>query len=311
MQPDFYLEIKPALTLDETRFKVVGTIEGSAYHNPAQLAGDWLRDNHPNWLSTETDISNLESLILKGKVVNPKVSLHPLALSHHVFDNSESSIPVTDKAELNNTITNSSSIDWSEEVSASYTIGVEAGGFGVKASASTTLSASVGHDASKSKTIEVGNQDGVDIELPPHSIELAVLYLEQGTIELDLVCEYYIRGYITIRNIETNQIVKLSADTLQRYNLYRRMFSAHISVQFAGESEIKTATLDDDTPEAVDRGISGILSGVQKVEVGATGDNPNNLQDTYAALGDSIDKSRDLFEQMAYYLGDDLPEPPQ
>lgn len=265
---DFTLKITPELTLSDTKISYSGVIEtGDVYgtdkqYDYAQLAKDWVKQHRAHWGNDYGVVSHLSPSVIKPRIISPSVQIKPLALSHHLFDNSDSNIPATYTAELSDTVTDETSVDWNESVSASYSLSLEVGvGSFAKATATASLSATVGHDVSRSKTLEIGSKDGIAIDVPANTIQLAILFLEQGLITLNLELYHAIRGYLNLESggVNPERVTLLSQD-VQPYSL-EPVIRSQVSLKFAGQSEIKNVTISDDSPSTVDNAIANVLEG--------------------------------------------------
>ena len=269
----FNLKITPALTLSDTKFEVEGSVTGNVYgketkngttiYDYAQLAKSWVDKYHPEWGDSWGVSSQLLPSILKPRLADAEVHLIPRALAHHVFDNSDSQIPSRYTAELSNTITNSSTVEWDESATATYTVGIEVGEGPVKATSGFSFSATVGHSTSYSKTVEIGSKDSVDVDVPPGLVELAVLFLKQGVITVAINLDWIIQGHIVISDPHNN-IMVVDAKDLQQFSLNPRQSRASLTLEFAGESEIRTVTIPDSSPASVDEAIINILQPFNK-----------------------------------------------
>ena len=129
---------------------------------------------------------NLQSRWLPGEPEGVHVNMNPVALKHDVFDNSQDDEPAKFKSDLSDSVSTSTTVGWSASVTAgiSFTVGVEVGFAGNKASASTSysMSATVGHDQSHTETVDVGSTTGVDADVGAHETDLAVLLVERGNL---------------------------------------------------------------------------------------------------------------------------------
>lgn len=269
--PDFQLHVRPGLTLADTEFSVSGYRTGPAPDYDA-LAAQWVKDHHPEWGIHWGAVGRIAGKRLTPD--DPRAVAHfgltPLALTHHVFDNSGSSIPAHYSAELTDSITNVDSVEWNRSISSgvTYTVGVEVGEGPVKGSASTSVSLETteGRSVSHSRTVDVGNKDGVDIEVPPGGIELAVLFVEQGCITLVFSVSWHIVGSVSVASDADARAgkpyIKLTGAELDRY--LPKPPASTVSIQFDGESEIKTVTLADASPQTVDDAIQGVLQDARK-----------------------------------------------
>ena len=152
-------------------------------------------------------------------------------------------------------------IQWCKSTTVGYSVGVEVGGDFAKTSATASLETTVGKSESKEVSKEIGASDSVQVDLPPHSVELAVLFLEQGTIELHCVLEYQLSGSLVIGDFSSRTGEKhiVSASELQKYSLYPHQ-NFTVTLQFASQSEIKTKTLKDGSEETIKAGIKEILA---------------------------------------------------
>ena len=262
---DFSVHVNPGLSLAETKITITGGKSAGTYgagkpYDYAQLAAGWVKQHHPEWGKHWGVFSKLGGMTLKVVDARTTYSIKPLALSHHVFNNSDSDINATDSAELHSSITNTSSIEFSQSTTVGLSVSVEVGGDFAKTSATASLETTVGKSETKEVSKEIGSSDSVQVDLPPHAVELAVLFLEQGTITLHCVLEYQLSGELVIGDFSsrTGEKHTVSASELQEYSLYPRE-NFVVSLQFASQSEIKTKTLKDGKEETVKAGIKTIL----------------------------------------------------
>ncbi len=267
---DFNLHIDPGLTLSDSKITVTGQKVGSVYgksvngntiYDYAQLGLDWLRDNHPDWITNKvwSIDSALKPSILMIKNQSPQLLLTPQALSHHTFNNSESDVPAEDEARLDSSVSETTSVTWSESQTIEETVSFEVGGEFAKTSASLSFSATVGKDESHEESFNVTSADETRVNVPAGEVILAILLISQGTLNIECNLEWYIQGGIYVGNLETGQRYYLSADKLQQYSRDpRSQFT--LKLQFVSEHEIRTISIPNDDPTTIDNAIKHVLA---------------------------------------------------
>ena len=263
---NFSLEIFPGATLKETKFKLHGTYPSHMYgsqsngaYDYAQLGIDWIKDKKPEWEHRAGIISALKPSIYKMMEDKADFALRPTALTHHVFDNSDGDDFLEGTAKLESSITNTTSITWSQRLSIEATVGVEVGSdsFG-KASASLSVTTEVGKDQTKEKTSEVGSATEVTVPVKPHEVGLVLLYLEQGTVDLYCSLTSMIQGGLYI-GLPGGHSTYVSGAELQKYSREPKA-QLKARLDFCSQSEVKNKTIPDASDAAVEKGINDILA---------------------------------------------------
>ncbi|MCY3569305.1 MAG: hypothetical protein OXH38_11800 [Chloroflexi bacterium] len=280
--PDFNLSIEPALTLADTKFTLTGTHTGGVPDYEDQNLR-WAHAHYPAWGNHVGGTGALQPSVLVPSVQRSKarVILTPRALTHHVWDNSDSDVAVRFSTEISDTITTSSSIEWSTSATLGLSVGVEAGFGSDKVSESVDFSVTVGESHSESQSVEIGTKDAVEAEVPGGQIVLAILLVQQGTVEADLDLTWQVRGWTWIDfdvpckdaplvpdckdwtrthdgTTYTGHTGRLGAVDLQPTSGLGH-YSATVSIGFAGESEIRTITIPDADPTTVDNAVERVL----------------------------------------------------
>ncbi|MXY80069.1 MAG: hypothetical protein F4Y94_10390, partial [Chloroflexi bacterium] len=283
---DFQLRLVPGLTTADTVATVTGTYTealpdagsradlGGACHAWAAKRGMQYPDRTVLW--------DLEcSLVVTPKVAHVLAALSPVALAHVVGDNRRGdpdAPPAKYDADLSTEVTDSSSAEWSHSATAGigFTVGVEIGFEGDKASASTSVSYDVtdGQSHSTSHEVQVGAKDGVEFEAPGGECVLAVLLLQRGAAQV--VCAFETRlvgtakvGYGPYRLADgtiwepppelwnVREPVTIETDFAPWLTAGARTMTLKRS--FAADSQIVTAVIPSNSPSDVDDGVNRIV----------------------------------------------------
>lgn len=277
---DFQVRLVPGLTVQDTEFVAQGSWsrpnKGLGSSVEAGGAAIWWAEEQgwerPGdvtlWAAHATDV-------FTAAVGKPSVSLTPIALEHFVGDNRRGDPdgpPAKYSADLSTEVTDSSTSDWSHSESASvgFTVGVEIGFEGDKASASTSVSFDTtdGESHSTSHEVQVGTKVGVDLEAPGGTCLLAVLLLQRGTVTGSVHYTGRTTGTCLVGYKPGSPLyaplkrppVKVKIEDL-------RLPEVH-SVQtltraFAADSQIVTADIPSDDPDDVSDGIERIVKGAE------------------------------------------------
>lgn len=277
---DFHVTLLPALTLEDTVFETVGTVAGATPDYEDQNLR-WARRHYPAWGNHVGGSGNLGPALLKAQVPRQAaaLALNPIALTHHVWDNSLGQAPATFSTALTDSITASTGISWSKTVGVSESIGVEVGEGPAKVKSDTSLSVTVGQDKTESRTVEVGSSDDVSVTVPAGEIVVAVLLVQRGTLTAELALTWTLTGDTIL--YPPDGVRCADAPLLPRCVDYTRdgyrgtygvleaadleptsglgQATAQVVVDFAGESVVRTASVPDADPATVDAAIAKLL----------------------------------------------------
>lgn len=215
------------------------------------------------------DMSGVKQRVIASKVQIVPPSIKPKALAHKLWDNSDNSVAGHYEAELSDTVSASSSVEWSESTTRDWsaTISVEVGGGPVKATGSTSYgySTTVGRSAAHSVEESISSSDTISEELPPHATAIAVLLIESGSVNI-----------IVTFNIEYSGIVKWKfrydegapgADSVESLLPYLRANNPSVfqqvvakwSVDFFRNTESKIVSIPDPSEGSIEAGIHEAL----------------------------------------------------
>ena len=283
--PDFQVTLLPALTLADTQFETVGTVTGNTPDYEDQNLR-WAAAHYPAWGNRVGGMGALGPALLQAAVPRQSASLHlnPIALTHHVWDNSLGTTAATYSTALTDSITASTSIAWSKTVGVSESISVEVGEGPAKVKSDTSLSVTVGEDKSQSRTVEVGSSDEVSVTVPPGQIVVAVLLVQRGTLTADLSLDWSLTGHTVL--YPPDGVRCADAPALPRCVDYTRdgyrgtygvleaadlqatsglgQATAQVVVDFAGESVVRTASVPDADPATIDRAIAALVDAYRR-----------------------------------------------
>ena len=277
---DFQVRLVPGLTADDTRFEAQGTwsrpnkgLESSVEAGGAAIR--WAKEHgweRPGdvtlWAAQATDV-------FTAAAGTPQVTLSPVALEHFVGDNRRgdpTGPPAKYTADLSTAVTDSSSAEWShsESTSVGFTLGVEIGFEGDKASASTSVSFDVsdGQSHSTSHEVQVGTSVGVELEAPGGVCLLAVLLLQRGTVTGAVHFAGRTVGNCLVGYRPDSPLyapldrppVPVKVEDLGLSQVHT---TVTIRRAFAADSQIVTADIPDNSPTTVDDGITGIVKGAE------------------------------------------------
>ena len=266
---DFGIQILAGTTLDDTDISAIGNVSTGYVPDADRLCEKWAKDKHN--VDKIGVRSYLKSTIVKPVTSNLKLNLNPEAVAHHVWDNTEGSTVATDSASVSSSITTETSVTWSESLTATLSISIEGGTPFGKASADASVSTTVGHDASKSKTHQISSDSSVSVEVPPYKAELAVLLLKRGNLSFELDLTERLVGYCEVLLEAGTDLIRVDASELQPYYAGKR-FVSKVEFGFAIDSEIKTITLPDADDDTVTNAIKGELAKLGGNKEGYSGD---------------------------------------
>ena len=291
--PSFIVRVSPGRTLQDTKFSAYGEFNTDPkyiqYYYSYAIA--YIKDRHPdlynkyikNAYSQFGVVGRLqgEKYVLKNDEYKASVSLTPEGLRHALWNNSESDSPTHFSTSLNDSITTSSSIGWSESVTAgvTFTVGIEVGEGPVKTNASTSysLSTTVGKNEEKSKSIGVGSTDEVSKDVPGGEIDIAVLFVERGEVFTELEfgreftgsvsCSFWTKPYKHKKPSPGGHCVypdlvktmEISGKELSKYAPFE-IVTAKVSIGFAGNSTTQIITVSDTDPDTIDEAINSAKS---------------------------------------------------
>ena len=289
MSHDFTLKLQPGITLADSHVAVSGgkqldwaDLTPRAYPGEQDGAiGDRLLNQAVRkMLAASGDQKGASNAIVQDNFSGPHIqavhdelvsdSLVPTALQHALWDNSRGDGVGHYKAELSDTVTDSTSGTWSHEVTAgiSFTVGVEVGIEGDKATASTNYSLSVaaGHSVTHEVTRQVGSVSAVDYDVQPGCIDLGVLYIQRGSLQAQVrfavgyagSVRYWPYGVHPLSPIRTTLISEVAPYLPQWSSVFR------IDSVSATDDTIQTVSLDGPSPDDVEDGIRTVLQAAVK-----------------------------------------------
>ena len=269
---DFTIKLVPGLTLGSSTIESRGSImiPGPSDREQVEAIQNLLKTHYPalyrsgKWGFT----SFLGQKRVELRTDGGSVRLKPRAISHHVWDNTGNTTTAHDRASLQDQVTDESSVTWEQSgtLGVTFTVGVEVGFAGNKASASTAynMSVTVGHSATHSRSTSVGSTDEVEMEIPPDKIGLAMLFLETGTMEVMPSFEETWEGKIEFYNESDHPgpESEIAGEELAEYS-HPGKDVAVIKIGYAAEEITRTTLIPDDDPETVQDTINNTLQALE------------------------------------------------
>lgn len=226
-------------------------------------------DTRAMYVVSDSDSEHIYNSVLYEVVAGKPetvTNLTPVALQRAVWDNSKGTGTGTFKAQLSDTITDSTTVGWSEskDVGASFGVSIEVGFAGNKASASANYSMDVTKGESKEHTKErsVGQESAVDYEVDAGNIDLGVLMLQSGKISIRVPFTVEYGGHFKWNAVDDTgefkyqgtQGMSVLAPYLPRPNLEMTM-----ECDFSDDALISVIQLDGDTPDDISDGVNRAL----------------------------------------------------
>ena len=199
------LKIQPGITLEGTTIDVSGFTPFQGVKPDTNSLDSSISKilQSKNWKYKDSPF-NKNIFMIANPVSNPKtnLSLNPIAVNHQTWDNLQSEFDSVFSADLSDTVTVETSVTWTKSATAgvSFTVGLEVGGLGAKASASTSysLSVTVGEDKTESRSEAVGSSSGVSATIPANKAAIAALFLERGKLTVEFEFEYTWGGFVEV-----------------------------------------------------------------------------------------------------------------
>ena len=245
--PEFVVAVEPALTLADTRFSVRSPADpprgpkptgGEIYAALLKWAEKSGLPDIPYPGPGYSEYAPAPVLAVIDGEGAARVALKPTAIGHRLVINEDSDIPQHASSDFSATITTEASIGWETSVTAGvqFTVGVEAGGGPVKATASTTysLSATVGRSTSASRSEAVGTTDGYAAEVPPGENALIIGYLSLGSLQFDVDVGWAYSGQLSFDRATAKAWGRKSV-ALADLPLPRRQRTATVTLPIATE----------------------------------------------------------------------------
>ncbi len=181
------------------------------YMQPSAAGGNWqggkgkVVDANGN---IESDKATVPSALVDVKVLSAgitKIVEEPVIVDRQVLDARKAPAPVGFHPEISDSVTKGIATSWEEssEIGVSATVGVKTGSdlVGGEVEASTTVSASHswGKGGSEEKSVAVGNNLALEVELQPGMLAVAALTLNRGVMEVEVQYQAMVSGYAQVQ----------------------------------------------------------------------------------------------------------------
>lgn len=285
---DFALKVVPALTLADTHIEISGQAKQPNVGWPELTAAirAWRRAlGDPFWASASPQYtrdyysrgapSPIGRTLLGADNAGASLDISPEAIQHSVFDNRKGKDVGHFSGALTDSVSVQTTAEWSGAITAgvSFTVGIEIGAVGAKASASTTysLSATLGHSVSHTRTVDVGQSSGVDYEVKPGEIDVAVLLLQRGVLRCSVGFHWRYSDLFgwaerepTHRQDGTLQPPfavhdRVPVEAILPY-LPKATEQIDLNVGYAADDYIAVATVPDEKPSTVENAVDSIVN---------------------------------------------------